>query len=55
MLNSEPKKTPPQFPSVLNFFLQHGGEVELSYKIEKVDHISFIKKYCIILEDRQQS
>jgi len=54
MFNSGTKKSP-QIPSVLNFFLQHGREVELFYEIGKVDHASSMEKYCIVLEDRQHS
>jgi hypothetical protein len=42
MLNSGPKKSR-KIPSVLNFFLQHHGEIELSNEIGKVEHISLVK------------
>jgi hypothetical protein len=54
MLNSG-QKNPPKMPSLFRFNLKHPGKQEVFYKIRKDDHVSFIKKYCIILEDRRQS
>jgi hypothetical protein len=54
MLNSEPRN-PQQIPCLLNFFLQHKEEAELYHKIIEVDNISDGWKYCIIMDDRQQS
>lgn len=54
MLKSGQRK-PQQIPSLLYFFLQHDGKVELHYRIKEVDNISGIRKYCIVTDQRQQS
>jgi hypothetical protein len=55
MLNSGQKNPPPQISSLIHLFLQYIGKRGEFYKIRKDDHVSFVKKYCIILDDRQQS
>jgi hypothetical protein len=54
MLKSGQRK-PQQIPSLLYFFLQHNGKVELHYKMKKVDNISGIRKYYIVMHHRQHS
>jgi hypothetical protein len=55
MLNSGQKNPPPQISSLIHLFLQYTGKCRVFYKIRKDDNIPSIKKYCIILDDRQQS
>ncbi len=50
MLKSEPRN-PQQNPSLLHFFLQPKGEVELYYKIIEVNNNSDGWKYCIFMYD----
>jgi hypothetical protein len=42
-------------PFLFRFYLKHPGKQKVFYKARKVDQISLGKKYCIALDDRQQS